>query len=76
MIKKEDLERLEREELIKLVHLLDRKTYYMFRYKVSDDAYMNTKDEAARRERDLHLMAWDKVDDEIRNLLRGRIRKE
>lgn len=65
MIKRKDIEYLNKEELIKLVQLLNKKIYYMTRYNVYDEVYRNTKDRAAEIIRDSYLDARIKVNKEI-----------
>ena len=43
MIKREDIEFLSKEELIKLARLLDKKFYYTMKYNKFDEDYKNTK---------------------------------
>ena len=69
MTKRKDIEYLNKEELIKLVQLLNKKIYYMTRYKVYDEVYRNTEDEAAKMVRDSYLDARIKVNKDITEIL-------
>ena len=69
MIKKKDIEYLNKEELIELVRLLDKKIYFMSRYKTFDEVYKNTKDRAAKIVRESYLDARIKVNKDITKLL-------
>ena len=69
MIKKKDIEYLNKEELIELVRLLDKKIYYMYKYKVFDDVYRRTKDRAAEKLKGSYLNARIKVCEDISELL-------
>ena len=70
MIKRKDIENLNKEELIKLVQLLDKKTYYITRYNVYDEVYRKTKDDAARLVRDNYLSAKIKVSKDITEIIK------
>jgi len=69
MLSKELLKEMEKEELIELVRLLDKKIYYMYKYKVFDDVYRRTKDRAAEKLKGSYLDARIKVCEDISELL-------
>ena len=70
MIKREDIEFLSKEELIKLIRLLDKKFYYTMKYNKFDEDYKNTKKDSLREVRDNYLDVKEVIDEEILKLIK------
>ena len=70
MIKREDIEFLSKEELIKLARLLDKKFYYTMKYNKFDEDYKNTKKDSLREVRDNYLDVKEVIDEEILKLIK------
>ena len=69
MIRREDIEFLNKEELIKLIRLLDKKFYYTMKHIKFDEDYKNTKKDSLREASDNYLDVKEIIDEEILKLI-------